>query len=202
LIASIEGNISYKDDNRVIVDVGGVGVEVFVPSRTLGMIGNAGSSVFLRTYLHVREDTLTLYGFIDDNERYMFELLIGVSGIGPKLALSILSTCEADKLADMIHSENKGSLVRFPGIGRKTAERLILELRDKIDRERFLLRDGRVSRESREIIGEAVSALETLGLKRSEIDRALSRVDLENFTSATGVEELVREVLRVVSESS
>ncbi len=202
MIASIEGTVSYKDEDKVIVDIGGVGMEVFVPAGTLKMIGGAGSSVFLKTYLHVREDTLTLYGFIDENERYMFESLIGVSGIGPKLALAILSACEADQLADMIHNERASSLVQFPGIGRKTAERLVLELKDKIDRERFLIRDRAGLEKSREVVEEAVSALITLGLKRADIDRALTRVDLEKFARGTGVEELVREVLRLVSESS
>ncbi len=132
MIASLRGVLIEKHPNQAVVDTGGVGYDVTIPVSTFTQLPDAGSEVRLRIHTHVREDALALYGFITQEEKALFEKLIGVSGIGPKLAVTILSGLPA---ADLINSIRRGEverLVRIPGIGKKTAERMVLELRDKL----------------------------------------------------------------------
>ena len=132
MIAVLRGVLVEKGPNHAIVDAGGVGYELHIPITTFTHLPNAGAEVRLRVYTHVREDTLALYGFLSADEKILFEKLIGVSGIGPSLAIKVLSGLEA---ADLIAAIRKGEverLVRIPGVGKKTAERMVLELRDKL----------------------------------------------------------------------
>ena len=133
MIASLRGSILEKHPNRIVVDVNGVGYEVFVPLSTFYGLGDPGSTIAVRIHTHVREDALLLYGFATLLEQELFERLIGVSGIGPKVALAVLSGIEP---LDLIRAIERGDLARLtaiPGVGKKTAERMILELRDKLD---------------------------------------------------------------------
>ncbi len=132
MIASLRGVLIEKHPNQAIVETGGVGYDVMIPVSTFTQLPDTGAEVRLRIHTHVREDALSLYGFITQDEKALFEKLIGVSGIGPKLAVTILSGLPA---ADLIQSIRRGEverLVRIPGIGKKTAERMVLELRDKL----------------------------------------------------------------------
>jgi Holliday junction DNA helicase RuvA len=200
VVASIEGVVTTKDGNRIIVAVGGVGFELFVPYRKLDDIGEVGETVRLHTYLHVREDALTLYGFLDERDRKMFLVLLGVSGIGPKVALAILSVSPAGELARMIHDKDTAAIQSFPGIGKKTAERVVLELRDKIDIEYFLpAADVAVPTVDRGLMEEASAALVSLGLSRPSAVKALGKVRIETLGDSFGVEEIVREALRLAS---
>lgn len=200
MIATIEGTIKAKDGNRIIVAVGGVGLEVYVPYRRLDEIGNERKTVRLQTYLHVKEDALTLYGFLDESDRRLFQALLGVSGIGPKVALAILSVSEASELARLIHREDTKAIQAFPGVGKKTAERIVLELRDKIDIEYFLPAAGvTVPAIDRGLIDEAISALVSLGLSRVNAGRALEKVRIEALGDSFGVEDIVREALKQAS---
>lgn len=132
MIAHLNGTLLEKHVQRLIVDVGGVGYDVHVPLSTFYELGDEGDEVALRTYLHVREDTLQLYGFLTELERQVFERLIAISGIGPKLAIAVLSGIETRDLVAAVQRGDVARLTGIPGIGKKTAERIVLELRDRI----------------------------------------------------------------------
>ncbi len=132
MIALLRGTLVEKHPNQVILDVGGVGYDVIVPISTFSKLSETGSETRLRIHTHVREDALLLYGFLTLDEKNMFEKLIGVSGIGPGLAIKVLSGIDAADLLTSIRRGEVEKLVRIPGVGKKTAERMILELRDKL----------------------------------------------------------------------
>ena len=132
MIAHLRGRLLEKHPNQVIVDVNGVGYSVFIPVSTFSRLPDRGSEARLYIYTHVRDDTLALYGFQTDREKLLFEKLISVSGIGPRLAVTLLSGMDAEELSTAIRRGEVQRLVRVPGVGRKTAERLVLELRDKL----------------------------------------------------------------------
>jgi Holliday junction DNA helicase RuvA len=132
MIALLRGVLVEKHPNQAIVETGGVGYDITVPVSTFTQLPEAGAEVRLRVYTHVREDALALFGFLTQDEKAMFEKLIGVSGIGPKLAITILSGLAAPDLVQSIRRNEVERLVRIPGIGKKTAERMVLELRDKL----------------------------------------------------------------------
>jgi holliday junction DNA helicase RuvA len=135
MIASLRGRLAEKQPNRLVVDVAGVGYDVAVPLSTYYKIGEPGSDVALRVHTHVREDTLALYGFSTQLELQIFERLIGISGIGPKLALAVLSGIDVADLVRAVQAGDVGRLTAIPGIGKKTAERIGLELRDKLPKD-------------------------------------------------------------------
>ena len=132
MIALLRGVLLEKHPNQAIVDVHGVGYDVNIPISTFAKLPDAGAEVRLRSHTHVREDALLLYGFLTQDEKALFEKLISVSGIGPKLAVTVLSGLAAGELLTAIRAGDVAKLVRVPGIGKKTAERLVLELRDKL----------------------------------------------------------------------
>ena len=132
MIAVLRGVLLEKHPNQAVVDAAGVGYELHIPISTFTHLPDAGAEVRLRVYTHVREDTLALYGFLTQDEKNMFEKLIGVSGIGPSLAIKVLSGVEAGELINAIRKGEVERLVRIPGVGKKTAERMVLELRDKL----------------------------------------------------------------------
>ncbi len=133
MIAFLRGTLLEKHPNQVIVDVGGVGYDVTIPVSTFSALPGAGSAVELRIHTHVREDAIALYGFASPDEKTLFEKLVTVSGVGPKLAVTILSGLATPDLVGAIRAGQVNLLVRIPGIGKKTAERLVLELRDKLE---------------------------------------------------------------------
>jgi Holliday junction DNA helicase RuvA len=199
MISSIEGILRARDGNRIVVEIGGVGFELSVPLRVAESLGDEGERVRLHTYLHVREDTLALYGFPDENERHLFRMLIGVSGVGPKLALTVLALTGAGELARIIHEEKAASLVSIPGIGKKTAERIVLELKDKIELERYLPAIAAAQAGMpRELFEEAVTALESIGLSRANAIKALERIDVSTLGTSYRVEDLVRVALKAI----
>ncbi len=132
MIASLRGKILEKHPNQAIVEVGGVGYDVAIPISTYAALPEAGHEVCLRIHTHVREDALALYGFLSADEKMLFERLISVSGIGPKLAITVLSGLAVADLIAAIRAGDAGRLVRIPGVGKKTAERILLELREKL----------------------------------------------------------------------
>src|ERR671916_1840799 len=132
MIAQLSGTLSAKHATSVIVDVGGVGYEVTIPVSTFYDLGEPNSSIKLRIYTHVREDALQLFGFRTARERELFTLLISVSGIGPKSGIAMLSGMNADEIITAIRTNNLARLTSIPGVGKKTAERLVLDLRDKM----------------------------------------------------------------------
>ncbi|MBN1164908.1 MAG: Holliday junction branch migration protein RuvA [Candidatus Krumholzibacteriota bacterium] len=201
MIASIHGVLVARRDSSLILEVGGLGLEVQVPAQVLGSAEEVGEKIRLYTYLHVREDALALFGFGDEREREMFLKLIGISGIGPKVALNILSVSNAGELARSIHAEDTGHLLSLPGIGRKTAERIILELKDKIDISYFQEFPGSAAeRMERELVAEAIAALVSIGLTRANAQKALDRISPRQLGEHYGVEDIVREALRKANE--
>jgi len=133
MIAQLRGTLLEKHPNQALVECGGVGYDVAIPVSTFSSLPDAGKEVRLRIHTHVREDAIQLFGFLTGEEKHLFEKLIGVSGIGPKLAITVLSGVQAPALIEIIRTGDVPKLVRIPGIGKKTAERIILELRDKVE---------------------------------------------------------------------
>jgi Holliday junction DNA helicase RuvA len=201
MITSIEGIIRSKEGNSVVLEVAGVGFEIIVPLRALERIGRVGDVGRLETYLHVREDALTLYGFHDGREKGLFKALLGVSGVGPKVALAVLSVCDAKELALIIHREQTRELIAMPGIGKKTAERIVLELRDRIDVEAFAPGSAEAPAGfERKIFEEAASALVSLGLSRASAEKALQKLELDKREGEPRVEDIVREALKGIMQ--
>ncbi len=197
MISSVEGILAARKETSVVVETGGFGLEMHVPAPALAVLGNVGEKVRLSTYLHVREDALTLYGFATDYDRGVFTALLGVSGVGPKAALAMMSKDSAAVLAGMIREENVRALVRIPGIGKKTAERIVLELKDKIEVEEGAASPAGPAARS-ETLEEVVAALMSLGLTRNNAEKALERIDLKGDASGFQVEDIVRMALRKV----
>jgi holliday junction DNA helicase RuvA len=133
MIAHLRGTLLEKHPNQIIVDIQGVGYDVTIPISTFSSLPDAGAEVRLRIHTHVREDAIVLFGFVSPQEKLLFEKLISVSGVGPKLAITVLSGLATGDLVNYIRNGQVEHLVRIPGIGKKTAERLVLELRDKLD---------------------------------------------------------------------
>ena len=181
MIARLAGVLLEKNIDRIIVDVQGVGYEVRVPLSTYSVLPVTGESVQILVHTHVREDSLSLYGFSTPRERYLFEKMISVSGVGPKLALALLSGLSPEELAGAILSGNTQPLGRVPGVGRKTAERLVVDLRDKLGAAAASSElpgstlDGRPPGEAGEgaLVADVHSALLNLGYSSREAERAL-----------------------------
>jgi Holliday junction DNA helicase RuvA len=196
MIASIKGILQHKTPTDVTIDVHGIGFAVHIPLSTYAKIGDIGQPVSLLTYLHLREDALQLFGFATPEERKWFRLLLSVSGIGPKLAQGILSGSDVQELHTHIVQGDVGALTAIPGIGKKTAERLILELRDKalkISAEGAAETGGGTS--SSEIRSEALQALLSLGFVQQTAEKAI-RAALSEGNAALSLEELIKSALR------
>jgi Holliday junction DNA helicase RuvA len=194
----IEGNISLIGQNLAVVDVNGVGYACMTTTSTLAHL-EIGKKAKLYTYCHIREDVFDIFGFYDINEKRCFELLIGVSGVGPKAALSILSSNSPASLALAIIDDNETALTIAQGIGKKIAQRIILELKDKVSKENAMLKAAGYVAPRSDAAGitsskqsDAAAALAVLGYSQSEISAAMRGVDMENLT----VEEIIREVLK------
>jgi len=163
-----------KQPNRIIVDVGGVGYEVLIPLSTFYDVGGEGADISLRIHTHIREDTLQLYGFLTDLERQLFERLIGISGIGPKLAIAVLSGMDSRELIAAVQRGDVARLTGIPGIGRKTAERIVLELKDRLAQLAVapVEETAAVSTDDR-LKADLLSALQNLGYHRPQAERAI-----------------------------
>jgi Holliday junction DNA helicase RuvA len=195
VIAQIRGRLLRREPQEAVVDVAGVGYRVAIPLSTFYRLGEPGEEVTLLTHTHVREDTLALFGFLTAAEQALFERLIAVSGVGPKLAVSILSGIEAPDLVLALRSSDVARLTRIPGVGKKTAERLVLELKDKV--QGLAAAEEPAPAPASATKEDLVSALVHLGYSRPEAERGVDRA-LED--DATGrFEDLLRRTLRVLS---
>ena len=188
MIAHLRGRVIEKHPNRLIVDVAGVGYDVLVPLSTFYTCGEAGEEIALRIHTHVREDQLALYGFATALEQAMFERLIAVGGIGPKLALSVLSGIEPRDLVSAIQRNDLARLTAIPGVGKKTAERICVELRDRLPR--AIPAGGAPASPADTLRDDLVSALVNLGYHRQAIDKTLETL------MATHPEPRFEDVLR------
>jgi Holliday junction DNA helicase RuvA len=197
VIARLKGTLVEKTPTRVIVDVAGVGYDVLVPLSTFYGMGEAGSDVTLRVHTHVREDIIALYGFGSAIEQDLFERLIGISGIGPKLALAVLSGIDAGELVRAIRSQDVARLTKIPGIGKKTAERIGLELKDRLPA--ALHPAGAAvapAGAGDQLRDDLLSALTNLGYQRPAAEKAIDAA-LKKTPDAP-FEQLVRDILRAM----
>ena len=196
MIAFLKGVLVEKTTTHALVDVHGIGYDVGIPSSTFEALGDAGEEIRLLTVLHVRESAIALFGFSTVDERSLFLDLLSVSGVGPKLALTILSSLPVDQLIRHIADANESALIKVPGLGKKTAQRLVLDLKEraaarqkkqpgKISRARFPVR----------VADEALAALQTLGYSASEAERALEEAK-QHVSGDISVEKLVQIALK------
>lgn len=201
MIALLNGRLVRKTTESVIVDVGGVGYEVFIPLSTYYDLPEVGGSVKLNVYTHIKEDALQLYGFATDREKDVFALLISVSGVGPKLARNILSGVAVEEFITALSEGDKARLNAIPGIGSKTAERLIVELRDKVGALKPMpAGHGGPSPASGDAVTiDVVSALANLGYRNSHAEDAV-RTAREALEPGFGFELLFKESLRSIAK--
>ena len=193
MIAQLRGTLGDKRPNQVLVDVGGVGYLVHIPLSTFYALGDLHSNVTLLIHTQVREDAISLYGFLSAREKHLFELLISASGVGPVLALKILSGMSVDDLVPAVRSGDLARLTRIPGVGRKTAERMIVELRDKLAAME-IPEDARKPVTTTGTSGDVVSALLNLGYDQHAAEQAVERAG-KNGASET-FETLLRGALQ------
>ena len=199
MIAHLRGRLSDKHPNRVVIDVSGVGYDVFVPLSTFYGLGELGSDIALRIHTHVREDALHLYGFATPLEQELFERLIGVSGIGPKVALAVLSGIEPHDLIRAIERGDLARLTAIPGVGKKTSERIVLELRDRLPTVRpaaIAAGDGAAAPAA--LQDDVVSALVNLGYHRPLAEKAA--VSAVNVVPDAGFERTLKQALRELAK--
>ena len=194
MIAQLSGRLLRKSPQAVVIDVSGVGYRAYIPVSTFYRLGEEGAPVSLRIHTHVREDSLALFGFASAAEHDLFERLIDVNGVGPRLAVSILSGIEADDLVEALRSSDVARLVRIPGVGRKTAERLVVELKDKMPAAAPAGQPASAAGTPKE---DLLSALANLGYSRGEAERGVERALREDGTGR--FEDLLRRALQVVS---
>lgn len=196
MIASIHGTLIAKSPTDVVIDTGGIGYSLSIPLSTFTTLGNLNTTVTLLTYLHVREDVLQLYGFSSEEERSIFRLLISVSGIGPRMGQTILSGITVPDLKQHIISGNLGALTTIPGVGKKLAERLIVELRDKIGKaETGVIPLAATDRQS-QVRSQALLALTSLGYSRPVAEKALLAAIKEKDGNDLTIEALIKASLR------
>ena len=195
MIARLSGKVLEKHPNRVIVDVNGVGYDVQVPLSTFYGVGEPGTALSLRIHTHVREDQLALYGFAADLELIMFEKLIAVSGIGPKLALSVLSGIEPRDLAGAIQRNDLARLTAIPGVGKKTAERICVELRDRLPK----TIEASPASPADSLREDLTSALSNLGYHRQAIDKVIDK--LPDSKDEPRFEDVLRAALKDLSRA-
>jgi holliday junction DNA helicase RuvA len=196
MIAQLRGTLADKRPNQLIVEVGGVGYLVNIPLSTFYAVGGLKEEVVLLVHTHVREDQLALYGFLTAREKHLFEMLLSASGVGPTLALKILSGMSADELAPAIREGDIARLTRIPGVGKKTAERMVVELRDRLaatEPEAAVERAGRGG-----VAGDVVSALLNLGYDSRAAEAAVERAGRDGGAGAN-FEALLRAALHELS---
>ncbi|NNE33704.1 MAG: Holliday junction branch migration protein RuvA [Rhodothermales bacterium] len=191
MITYVSGKLVSKKATEVVIDVQGIGYEIRIPTSTYEKLPDAGKQAILHTHHYIREDAALLYGFADVDQRSIFEAMMSVSGVGPKLALAALSAFPPADLREHVVRGDVGVLTGIPGVGRKTAERLVVELRDKFARVELQVPAGGVAGAASSLRGDALSALEALGLSRAGAERSISRA-LKEHPGIDSVEELVR----------
>ena len=194
MISYIKGNLEAKNLDNVIIDVGGVGYKIYMSIKSMNTLGDMGKEVKIYTYMRVREDDISLYGFCTNEELKMFEQLLGVSGVGAKLALSILSNISPSSFALAIITEDINTIKSLPGIGAKSAQRIILELKDKMKTQdaietefiptKIEIKDDKTK--------DAIDALQVLGYAKKDIDSVISHIDVTGLS----VEDIIKQGLK------
>lgn len=209
MLAYIKGTLEMKMTGYVVIDVGGLGYKVFMSEVGIEKIGSIGENVKVHTYYKVREDDISIFGFNTLEELKMFELLISVSGVGAKTALTMLAVCEPSEFALAVISEDVKTLTQIPGIGAKSAQRIILELKDKITKEQQIEKiqkeinakskmDNKIQEaiENNNKVTEAVAALQVLGYNKKEIEKAFTKLDKNELST----EDLIKKGLNLLGK--
>lgn len=199
MFAYIKGSLEMKFKNYVVIDVGGLGYKIFMPENDINSIGEIGEIIKVFTYYRVREDDISIFGFKTQEQLRMFELLLSVSGVGAKSALVMLSCIEPSEFAIAVISNNVKLLTQIPGIGPKSAQRIILELKDKLkaeQNEEQIEESKQKSAKINENVQEAISGLMVLGYSRKDIEKAFGHLTVETLS----VEELIRKGLILLSK--
>lgn len=205
MLAYIKGEIADKQKEYIVIDVNGLGYKVWMSEIGIQNIGSLGEMVKVHTYYKVSEDDIKIFGFCTKEELRMFELIIQVSGIGAKTAVTMLGAIEPSKFAIAVIQNDINTLKQIPGIGTKSAQRIVLELKDKLKKEQEISEFSEVansqSSKMRNVIitdnkvNEAISALQVLGYQRKDIDEIINKIDVENLS----VEEIIKQFLKIVS---
>jgi len=194
MYAYIKGSLIEKSNTYVVIENAGIGYKIYMSVSAINSLENIGEQVKIYTHYYVREDNISLYGFINNEELKMFELLLQVSGIGAKSAIAMLSQITPSSFALAIITNDVSKLVKIPGIGKKSAERIILELKDKLKNEQAISK----TEEVKEVINkteeddEVIEALQVLGYNKKEIEKALEKLDTSNL----GIEDTIKQVLK------
>ena len=202
MIAYVKGELVQKQIGYVVIDVGGLGYKIFMSEPSIDEIGNIGDTVKVHTYYRVSEDDISLFGFNTQEELRMFELLISVSGIGAKTAIAMLACIEPSQFAIAVISDDIDTLKRIPGVGPKSAQRIVLELKDKMKKEQQIAELTNASLEQKSKvkkiivtdskIQEAIDALQVLGYTKKDVEKALEKIDTAELT----VEAIIKQALR------
>lgn len=198
MFAYISGKIADKANNYVVIDNCGIGYKIFMAPNVIEKLPDVGENQKIHTYYYVREDNISLYGFLSNEELRMFELLLSVSGIGAKSAIQILSSITPSSFALAVISNDVSQIVKIPGIGNKTAARIILELKDKLKTEQAVCKNDKVEQaiHEDEKDNEAIVALQILGYTRKEIEKTLEKIETTNLS----VEEIIRKALSILGK--
>lgn len=196
MYAYIKGRLDTKTNSYVIVEAGGIGYKIFMSLKSIESLGEVEDTVKVYTHYYVREDNISLYGFTSNDELRMFELLLSVSGIGAKSAIAMLSEISPSSFALAVISNDVSKLVKIPGIGNKTAARIVLELKDKLKTEEALTTSAETLTAIKEDNknSEVIAALQVLGYTRKEIDKALEKIDIDS----TALEEAIKQALKLL----
>ena len=209
MLAYIKGKLEMKMTGYVVIDVGGLGYKIFMSDAGSDKLGNIGDIVKVHTYYRVREDDISIYGFNTQEELKMFELLLGVSGVGARTALAMLETCSPSEFAMAVVTEDVKVLTEIPGIGPKSAKRIILELKDKIKKEQEVeaikeeigKQEKQENRfydaiEIKEKVSEAIQALQVLGYNKKEIEKVIEKLNYKELST----EELIKKGLNLLNK--
>lgn len=198
MIAFVSGILEMKLNGYIVINVGGLGYKVFMSEASIDNLGSVGDKVIVYTHHHVREDDISLYGFLTMEELNMFEHLISVSGVGAKSALSILAKIEPSNFALAVITNDTSKLVKIPGVGAKTAARIVLELKDKLKNQDMVKDNVDVIQnnvDNKEELNEAISALQVLGYNRRDIEKVFEKIELDNLT----LEDMIKQGLKYLS---
>lgn len=202
MLAYIKGSLEIKNNDYVVIDVGGLGYKVNMSKKALNNVGNIGDIIKVYTYYRVREDDISIFGFNTNEELRMFELLLSVSGVGAKVALTILSNIEITEFALAVITDDVNKIVKIPGIGKKSAQRIILELKDKLKAQELAEAEEQgetkeyKQEENNEAQEEAIAALQILGYTKKDIEKAFTKLANKNVS----VEELIKKGLTILSQ--
>lgn len=196
MISFLKGSLESKNIDYIIIEVGGIGYKVYMSSNSINKLGEVGSTIKVHTYMKVREDDISLYGFCSNEELRMFEQLISVSGVGAKSAISILSNISPSSFALAIITGDINTLKKLPGIGAKSAQRMVLELKDKMKTQEAIEAEdisvGLIENQGNDKARDAIEALQVLGYARKDIEIVLSKIDVKNLS----VEDIIKNGLK------